>query len=122
MLGVKGSAAVTEKKAAISKEASGTWGRRIAPVKEQFMKEIVQEGLGVFRDCGVTGAQSHVNGIEGVLQGQPVSVLWNWVGEDVNSQIKLGSERRKGSHNVLSMSPLNVAAESIYKHFQGLIP
>ena len=103
------------------KEASDTWMRRLEPIQAGFMREVVAEAESILGDAGVTKIQTGPNFITGVLQGEKLSIYWMWQNGDIVSKMTVGSDRRQGTHLPLSMSPMNVASESIYKHFQGLL-
>ena len=106
---------------ATDKEASDTWYSRLRPLQNQFLREVVAEAEGLFGDAGATNVQTGPNFIAGQVSGQKFSVQWNWTENGIGSVMALGSKRRNGDFLPLSKSPMNIASESIYAHFQGLL-
>lgn len=107
-------------KSATDKEASDTWMRRLEPLQAQFMREVVAHAESILGDEGVTNMQTGPNFIAGVLSGEKLSIYWMWQRGDIASKMTVGSKRSEDTLPPLSLSPMNVASESIYKHFNAL--
>lgn len=107
---------------ATDKAASDTWGKRLEAIWNGFVREVVAEAETIFDDTGATDVRTGPNYINGTVNGRRFSVFWTLERGDITSQMQFGGGRRVGKHQPFSMSPLNVAAESIYGHFQGLLP
>ena len=112
--------------------ADFTWGRRVNELKAQFMREVVNEAIAIINGEGGR-AKGDVRGVVGVVKGVmdpnnipvAVGIHYQWVGDGVStieSEMTLGREKRKHKNSVLSLAPMNVASESIFKHFGGLLP
>ena len=106
---------------ATDKEASDTWYRRIQPLQAQFLREVVAQAENIFGDAGATDVRTGPNYINGTVDGQKFSVMWNWTSRGIESVMALGHARREGNFEPISKDPMNIASESIYKHFQGLL-
>ena len=113
--------------AAVKVAASGTWGQLLEKGQSEYMGEVVAEAVSIIKSEGGK-ATSTVHNISGVVKGtsadgQLITLGFQWQGErTIQSFMSLGKDTRKGKHVVLSMSPSQVAAESLYAHFQGLLP
>jgi hypothetical protein len=105
-----------------------TWLHRINEAKDLYMEYVVLYAAKIIKGEGytVTSASSKGRGeVRGTsADGQhKVLLTLDWVStETMKSVLTVGQDVRRGMHSVLSMSPMNVASESIYKHFQGLLP
>jgi hypothetical protein len=103
-----------------------TWGRQLNELKAEYMQEVVDAAVKILKDEGIR-TKGDVRGpsgrVEGLFQGEPVRVHYRWEGTGIIiSSMSTGSPAPKGHKNyVISLSPANVASESIYKHFGGLI-
>lgn len=105
-----------------------TWGRRLNELKAEYMSEVVSAAIQAIKDEGgkaAGGAVGVVGSLKGTTaSGEPIGLSFQW--EDgwrtVESTMYLGREKKVGKHIVLSMAPANLAAESLYAHFQGLLP
>ena len=120
--------------AAVKVAAAGTWGQRLNELKKEYMGEVVREAVGVIQNEGGTAVvlkRSFSNIVNGnSADGKLISLTLRWLDEKtIESFMTLGIDTRNvkqgkriGKHVVLSMSPSQVAAESLYAHFQGLLP
>ena len=106
--------------------AGQTWYRRLNELKADFMQEVVNEAVDILRDEGIR-AKSDVHGVvgsvKGEVNGESVSIHYQWGDgySTIKSTMAVGRNSRSHTNPVLSLSPDNVASESIYKHFGGLI-
>lgn len=116
--------------AAVGKTAApqDTWGRRLNELKAEYMSEVVREAVEIIKSEGgkaAGGAIGVVGNLKGMsADGQPIQLTLQWDDgwRTISSALTLGGNKRVGKHVALSMSPMNVAAESLYAHFQGLLP
>lgn len=114
--------------AAVKVAAGDTWGMRLNELKREYMGEVIREAIEIIRSEGgkaAGGAVGVVGNLKGMsADGQPIQLTLQWGDgwSTIESTVYLGGEKRKGKHVVLSMSPMNVASESLYAHFQGLLP
>lgn len=117
------------KRTSVSKVAADfTWSRRLNEAKAAFMREVVNEALAIINGEGGR-AKGDVRGVIGVVKGvmephdTPVEVRFQWDDgfSTIKSEITLGREKRTHKNNVLSLAPMNVASEAIFKHFGGLL-
>lgn len=114
--------------AAVKVAAAGTWGRRLNELKAEYMSEVVREAVEIIKSEGgkaAGGAIGVVGNLKGMsADGQPIQLTLQWDDgwRTISSALTLGGNKRVGKHVALSMSPMNVAAESLYAHFQGLLP
>ena len=105
-----------------------TWIQRIDEAKDLYMEYVVTYAYRILKREGynVTGENNKGRGeVRGTsADGQhKVLLTLDWVStETMKSVLTVGQDVRRGMHFVLSMSPMNVASESLYKHFQGLLP
>jgi hypothetical protein len=116
----------SEERREILAAVSQTWGRRLNELKFDFMQEVVNKAIDILRDEGIR-AKSDVRGVvgevKGEVNGEPVSIHYQWDDgfSTIKSTMAMGHNSRTHKNKVLSLSPDNVASESIYKHFGGLI-
>jgi hypothetical protein len=113
--------------AAVKVASGGTWGQRLETLQENYMAEVVAEAVSIIKSEGgeVTRVSDYLGFVKGTgADKQPITLRFQWQHENViESSMTLGQgNTRKGKHVVLSLSPSQVAAESMYKHFQGLLP
>jgi hypothetical protein len=114
--------------AAVKVAAPGTWGQRLNEAKREYMSEVIQEAVRIIQNEGgkaVVLKRAFSNKVNGTsVDGQPIQLTLQWRDEwsTLESLMYLGSDKRMGKHVVLSLSPSQVASESLYKHFQGLLP
>ena len=105
-----------------------TWGRRLKEVKAEYMGEVVREAIEIIESEGgkaagwVPGVVGNIKGMS--ADGQPLQLFLQWGDgwSTIEFTMTLGREKRKGKLAVLSLAPDQVAAQSIYAHFQGLLP
>jgi hypothetical protein len=112
-----------------------TWGRQLNELKAEYMQEVVDAAVKILKDEGaeVKGKVAHggligqVTGktetVFGFLSDQPVSMHYQWKDgfSVIYSEFRVADEVSEHKNKVLSLAPANVASESIYKHFGGLI-
>lgn len=114
--------------AAVKVAAPSTWGQRLNELKQEYMSEVVREAREIIKSEGgkaAGGAIGVVGNLKGTsADGQPIQLTLQWGDgwSTIESIVYLGSDKRKGKHVVLSLSPSQVASESLYAHFQGLLP
>ena len=113
--------------AAVKVASGGTWGYRLEALQENYMAEVVAEAVSIIKSKGgeVTRVSDYLGFVKGTsADGQPITLRFQWQPENIiESSMMLGQgNTRKGKHEVFSLSPSQVASESLYKHFQGLLP
>jgi len=134
--------AAAKGKKANGKTAANTWLAMLEPVRAAFMLRVVAEGADILKQHVRGFAQTPAwkglelkTGTNGLgaylpersptsdLPGGRVSVMWNWDPKgNIVSTMSIGREKREGLHMPLSMSAEQIASESMFKHFQGLLP
>ncbi len=103
-----------------------TWGRMLNELKTEFMHDVVDAAVGILRTEGIR-AKGDVRGVVGEVKGEvngdPVSIRYQWDDgfSTIKSTMAMGRDSRTHKNKVLSLSPANVASESIFRHFGGLI-
>ena len=107
-----------------TKQAStDTLNRRLEMVRKEYLRDVCVEAAAILTSEGGYVAITGDDLIYGILNNQKVEVSWMWLPNNkITSKMSIDREKRAGTHHALSMSPMNVASESMYKHFQGLLP
>ena len=110
-----------------------TWFRRLNELKQDYMREVVDEAIITIRteggarsgeDTKVKGDVRGVGGeVKGTFKGEPLKLKYYWDdNKTIISELTIGRDSRKHKMVVLSSNPASVAADSLYAHIGGLIP
>jgi hypothetical protein len=128
LLGAKKSISIVKKKATTSKVGSETWYVMLSDLKAHFLSEIVKEAASLIEHEGDADILVGSTVIKGTLNGKKLEVLYQWGQwdssgkETVVSYMHWDGKRREEEHNLINMSPMNVATESLFQKFKGLLP
>lgn len=103
-----------------------TWGRQLSELKFDFMQEVVNKAIDILRGEGIRAKGDVREGssyVKGEVNGEPMEIHYRWDPDHhkIDSAMTIGRSTRQHRMTLFSLSPENVASESIYKHFGGLI-
>ena len=105
-----------------------TWQYAKEQAAEQYLTDVTTEARNSIIDAGGTvknySASVKLATVSGMLRGEDVSATWLFgIRNDIIAfTSEFGKESRKGTLQILDMSPRDVVSESLYKPFQGLLP
>lgn len=113
-----------------SKKASGgPWGRRLSVAKAAFLDEMISEINWIIQDTGgsVRVSRSGVTlHAKGEAHGEKFEARWQWAPRggigDLQFEVSLGRDSKKGVLQILSSDPGSVVSESLFAHHKGVLP
>jgi hypothetical protein len=115
-----------------------TWIRRLNELQDQFMTEVMHEASKILEGEGFTHIKIQGNVVEALHEGGPepgrsivrpeheagdFRLILSWSGgTSMTGSVRYGPALKKLSIIVTSVDPMQVASESIYAHFHGVLP
>jgi hypothetical protein len=103
-----------------------TWSKRLNELKYDFMQEVCVRAVGILGDEGIRAkfdVRGVVGEVKGEVNGEKVTIRYQWDDgfSTIKSTMTWGRDSRTHTNKVLSLSPDNVASESIFTSFGGLL-
>ena len=109
------------------KQAGGeTFGRRLHELNVEYIQEVIEEATDILSTNGAGNVRAKMVGsgceITGLYQGVQFEIVTTGTGMgEMTVSYEWGKAKKSMKWPLTSMSPMNVAAESLFKHFSGFI-
>ena len=110
----------------LKQAGGGTWGGRIHDLNVEYIQEFIEEATDILSTNGAENVKAKMvsSGCEltGLYQGLKFEIVTSaaWSGE-MTVSYEWGKAKKSMKWPLASMSPMNVAAESLFKHFSGFV-